>query len=373
MKIFISSARKGLEEERDCLKGLIEAAGHEPVRFEEFSAQPTPSREACLEALSGADACLILLGPRYGHTFPETGQSATHDEWVAAGNRGIPRLVYRKENVEFEPAQHAFVQKVEAYATGVFRDTFAATAELQTKIVAKLRELAATASPLVFQRLAESANLHWGLEKDGASPWTGIATPRLLLHVLPVGFQGYSGRQLEQFGTSLPSRIRGSERVSHDVSLTVSSTTDPATVHIPPSSSGSHNKPKRGTLTHVRLHKSGQLTVEASLPRDSLGWILDPDDLPQQLTELMQFIGALNLVQHEPIVVAAAVSDAASASIARFDPHQSRSSASFPPSTRTKLQTEPDESVTLAALTTGAREVATLLARMLISQRRSTT
>lgn len=44
-----------------------------------------------------------------------------------------------------------------------------------------------------------------------------------------------------------------------------------------------------------------------------------------------------------------------------------------PPSTRTTLQTEPDESVTLAALTTGAREVATLLARMLISQRRSTT
>ncbi|MET8030791.1 DUF4062 domain-containing protein [Streptomyces avermitilis] len=62
MRIFISSARKGLEEERDALDGLVRALGHTPVRFEDFSAQTTPSREACLKALETADACLFLLG-----------------------------------------------------------------------------------------------------------------------------------------------------------------------------------------------------------------------------------------------------------------------------------------------------------------------
>ncbi|MFD0456174.1 DUF4062 domain-containing protein [Streptomyces violaceoruber] len=147
MRIFISSARKGLEEERDALDGLVRALGHTPVRFEDFSAQTTPSRETCLKALSTADACLFLLGPNYGHVFPETGQSATHDEWVAAQQAGMPRLVYRKLDVTFEPSQHEFVRVVEAYATGVFRDSFRTAADLLPKVAGKIRELESGPSP----------------------------------------------------------------------------------------------------------------------------------------------------------------------------------------------------------------------------------
>src|SRR5262245_64580833 len=96
VKVFISSVRKGLEEERDSLPGLITALGHTPVRFEDFSAQATPSREACLAAVGSADVYLLLLGTNYGHVFPETGQSATHDEWVHAQRLGKRRLDYRK-------------------------------------------------------------------------------------------------------------------------------------------------------------------------------------------------------------------------------------------------------------------------------------
>ncbi|MBN7505241.1 MULTISPECIES: DUF4062 domain-containing protein [Mycobacteroides] len=48
MRVCISSARRGLEEERDALPGLISAIGHMPVCFEDFTAQTVPSREACL-------------------------------------------------------------------------------------------------------------------------------------------------------------------------------------------------------------------------------------------------------------------------------------------------------------------------------------
>ena len=40
MKLFISSVRAGLEQERDNLPGLVGALGHEPKRFEDFTAHP---------------------------------------------------------------------------------------------------------------------------------------------------------------------------------------------------------------------------------------------------------------------------------------------------------------------------------------------
>jgi hypothetical protein len=102
---MISSVRRSLEAERDALPGLILALGHQPVRFGDFSAKPHPSREACLRAVHDSDVYLLLLGPRYGHVFPETGQSATHDEFAAAQAKGIPRIVLRKTGVVLD-ARH---------------------------------------------------------------------------------------------------------------------------------------------------------------------------------------------------------------------------------------------------------------------------
>lgn len=107
MKVFISSVRSGLETERDSLPGLIMALGHEPKRFEDFGAQAMPSREACLRGVNDSDAYLLLLGPKYGHLFRETGQSATHDEWVAAVTKGMPRLVFRKTALSSRPSKRS--------------------------------------------------------------------------------------------------------------------------------------------------------------------------------------------------------------------------------------------------------------------------
>ncbi len=112
MGIFISSVRSGLEEERDALPGLVRALGHEPIRFEDFSAQSAPSRQACLDQVLASDAYLLILGPHYGTVFPETGQSPTHDEWIAAEQAGIPRFVFRKTGVDLDAEQQAFLAKL---------------------------------------------------------------------------------------------------------------------------------------------------------------------------------------------------------------------------------------------------------------------
>ncbi len=68
MRVFVSSVRVSLEQERDSLKGLIMALGHEPVMFEDFTAQPVPSREACLE---GVRSCAAYVTAATGNC-PET-------------------------------------------------------------------------------------------------------------------------------------------------------------------------------------------------------------------------------------------------------------------------------------------------------------
>ncbi|MEU6546970.1 DUF4062 domain-containing protein [Streptomyces sp. NPDC046859] len=367
MRIFISSVRKGLEEERDALPGLIRALGHTPVLFEDFTAQTTPSREACLAALDSADVCLFLLGPAYGHVFSETGQSATHDEWVAAKTAGKPRLVYRKLGVTFEDVQQDFARTVEAYATGVFRDSFHDTAELMTKVVQKVKELESGPSPLSFAPLTQPVELCWSLDEAGVEG--GVNVPLLELHVLPVGFAGYSARELAEFGTSLVDRIRRTGAVSNDVALTASSSQAHVTVSIPLTRPRRWDAARAGELVEVRLHKTGQVSLRATLPRDSMGSILDQDALPQQITALLRFTGALNLIQHERIAVAIGVSDPTLTQIDRFNPHQSRTRAELVGFGRSfTLQTEPDESTSLAALDTGAHEVAAVLARVLINQ-----
>jgi len=116
-----------LEEERDALPGIVSAIGHTPLRFEDFSAQPVPSREACMAGVASADVYLLLLGPHYGYRFPDTGQSPTHDEWTAATAAGLPRLVYRKDGVTFDADQEVFSRDIGNYASGVFYDTFIST------------------------------------------------------------------------------------------------------------------------------------------------------------------------------------------------------------------------------------------------------
>ncbi|QIS76109.1 DUF4062 domain-containing protein [Streptomyces sp. DSM 40868] len=233
------SVRKGLEEERAALRGLIRAVGHTPVLFEDFSAQTTPSRQACLDALDSADVCIFLLGPSYGHVFPETGQSATHDEWVAAKTAGKPRWVYRKLGVTFENAQQDF---------------------------------------------------------------------------------------LDQVGTSLADRIRRAGVVKNSAALTSSSSREHAIVGISVAQPR-FDAPQHGELVEVRLHKSGQVSLRATLPRDNMGSILDQDALSQQVTSLLRFSGALDLIHNERIVVAIGVSNPQMTQVDRFNPHQSRTRA----------------------------------------------
>ena len=361
VRVFISSVRRGLEEERDALPGLIMAVGHTPIRFEDFTAQPLPSREACLAGVATADAYLLLLGPNYGYRFEDTGQSPTHDEWTAATMAGMPRLVYRKTGVEFESDQEDFSRSIGDYASGVFYDSFAATPELLTKVAAKLRELDQANSPLTFVPLTEPVTITWRADFE-AHLRNSSSQSALELHVVPAGANSRRpSRIMAELADSMPTRIRESGLVSASEAL---STTRPngAVVVSMAVRSGGWNSPREPQLLGVRLGVDGQASAWATLPGDSMGAILDPAQLPEQIAELLRLVGLLRVVDTKEMAVAVGVDPVMMLSTGRVA-QLPRHSASMLSTSDRPLRVPPDEYLSSAALNVGALEVARSLSR----------
>ena len=210
MRIFISSVRRGLEVERDALPGLIRAIGHEPTRFEDFGARAEPSREACIAGVDASDAYLLLLGPHYGHRFDETGQSPTHDEWVAATTRGLWRMVFRKSAVDFDVEQEAFAREVGDYSSGVFYAEFADTADLLTKVAETIGRLANTPATLTYEPLKTAPPFAWHDDWDSQSPSRfGIRDRAFLeLHVIALDAPTRPAREMRDMPTRLVVGLR---------------------------------------------------------------------------------------------------------------------------------------------------------------------
>jgi Domain of unknown function (DUF4062) len=365
VRVFISSVRRGLEEERDALPGLVSAIGHTPVRFEDFTAQTVPSREACLAGVASADVYLLLVGPHYGHVFEDTGQSATHDEWVAATAAGLPRLVYRKSGVELDAEQAAFIAGIEDYAAGVFRDSFASTPELLTKVATKIREVAEASGPLSFAPMVEAPVVQWRqqFERSGLGPRS--SSPALEVHVFPSPSGSLSARALTQLGDALVGRIRRSGLIDDRAALGTRSTEDAVYLSLGDDAPAAWNSAVQGRMLGLRIAQSGQVSAWASLPRDNLGTILDPGELPLQIGGLLRLIGHTQAVSSPYVAIAAGVDPVKTLSIGTVS-DMPRNSAQFLLMSDQPLQVVPDESATLAALDAGASELGNMLSRRVI-------
>lgn len=119
MKVFLSSVRHGLEAERDALPGLIKAIGHEPIRFEQFTAQPVPSREACMNGVDAADAYVLLLGEHFGHVFRRQ-VSRPHLTSTSAPVSGGSHAWCSKSGVDMDTEQQTFAEAIGEYGAGSF-------------------------------------------------------------------------------------------------------------------------------------------------------------------------------------------------------------------------------------------------------------
>ena len=95
IKVFLSSTQRGLRECREAMKKAIDGLdGFTCVRMEDFGARQDTPAEFCRRKVAECDIFLGLLGPLYGSRPPDSDKSFTEIEYDAAGEAGIPRLVF---------------------------------------------------------------------------------------------------------------------------------------------------------------------------------------------------------------------------------------------------------------------------------------
>lgn len=365
MRIFISSVRRGLEVERDALPGLIKALGHEPVRFEDFSAQSAPSREACIKGVESSDAYLLILGPHYGTVFPETGQSATHDEWVAAQRAGIARYVFRKSGSTFDVEQQQFEKSLGEYGSGRFYKAFSDVSELQQAVVASIRELEAAPESLDFEPLQETIEVRWLLEEDFRNQFSSSERCLLEIHVVPIHGRPVSARLLDEVGAGLPGQVRNAGLVSAAQGVELDHFEGGVIVRSPaPSRRGGLHETHDGSLAAVLIRKSGGTTVTFRLPGDMMGSILDLNDLSRRLGSALRLAGQVDVSGADRFAIGVGITSTSMVAVGELG-RGPRNSVGMHLSSA-PLHLEPDETVSRAALDRGAGEVATMLARSLI-------
>lgn len=365
MRVFISSITRGLEEERRALAGLIQALGHEPVRFEDFGgARTEPSRQECLEAVASSDVYLLLLGPYYGHVFPETGQSATHDEFVAARSTGIPRLVYRKIGQEPEALQAEFIALVSEYTTGSWRLDFNDATDLQPLVTQAIRELESAPSPLSFEPLETPPTVTWKDDWDDNRGGWGRSDAFVELHATSLTGTPIPARRMDDLPDAIITKLRTFGALAVAAGAEVKQSDETLTVVLP-LTERRHDASTPHEFAGVRVARDGQVSVWTRLPHDHMGPMLDDFDLQEVIAEQLRVLGVLNIEDGERFALSAGIGGTLSmVSFAKPGIPRSQSTPVSP--TQQPVRIAPDESVSSAAFDTGADQVARQLTGQLL-------
>ena len=138
--MFISSLISNYGRHREAVASAARSVRCEVLRAEDFGARTDTPQQACLAAVRSSDVVVLLLGSSYGATQP-SGVSATEEEWQEAVREQKPVLVFVEQVEGREPRQQQFVDEVQQWATGRFRDSFTTSDELREKVTAELHDL----------------------------------------------------------------------------------------------------------------------------------------------------------------------------------------------------------------------------------------
>lgn len=358
----MSSVKRGLEEERRALPGLIRALGHEPVMFEDFGAQLDPSRESCLDGVASSDVYLLLLGPHYGYRFPETDQSATHDELIEARRKGTDTVVFRKEGISPDPDQAAFISQVGDYARGAFWDDYADVPDLLTKVTSAIRRLESVPSPLTYEPLSTPPVVVWKDEWDTGSGWGhGHEHTYIELHVAPLDGSPWSSRQIRLLPDALIGSLRTFGAVPMAAGVEPITTDEHITITVPERDQPSHGHDAPAQFRGIRIARSGQVSVWTTLPRAQIGAHVNDHVLISIITDQLRLAGALNVLTGDRFAISVGLAGSMMISVSP------NSATSFGLGNDRPIRITPDESVSSAALNLGAPEIATSLARRLLA------
>ena len=291
MKVFISSVTYRLKDERANLPPLLRVVGYDPLRFEDFPAPDASSRAACLAGIDAADTYVLLLGPRYGDPFPDSGMSPTHEEFETARRRGIPILVFVKNTDEpDDPQQADFKRLAGHYVDGRFWKTFDGPMDLNIAVVEALKALPAPGAPLRLQPVTQPPDVPW-LHAAGLRP-REVDAPVLEIHLLPVPPGGpISATALAAAAKSLARDLRDTGLVPEDQPLTVGSDNHRAWAYRPAETTHHRGNSVVGRTDQAwrgaAVTAAGGATAWLSLPRDMFGTLVSRESLHRDIAAML--------------------------------------------------------------------------------------
>jgi hypothetical protein len=295
LKVMMSSVRRGgLGPVRDAVRPLLDALGYVPIRFEDETTQPVPSRAVCVGMVKRTDIYMLLLGAEYGDPMPDTGLAPTAEEWAIARHEGKPIVVFEQAGIQAEPRQADFIREVEAYSTGVFRGTFSDTADLLGKLRAALGAAAATIQPMRPRRLAEPVAIPWRPENRDRGRVGGAA---LETHLVPIGgverLQASAFRQIaRQLGRD--GRDAGLFEEGDPLVFPVGEEAVAAEL-----GEGTRNRAAGISITPERV-----ITVWEALPTQVLGAVYDEGQIASRVARDVRLAAGLDLLGCDEVVVA---------------------------------------------------------------------
>lgn len=373
MIVFISSVRRGLEDERDYLPALLKASGHEPRRFEDFSAQPVPSRDACLAGVEAAEVYLLLLGQHYGEPIPDTGKAPTEEEFTVAKRRGMPILVFRKTGNVADERQRDFIERVGEYQRGRFWEEFRGNGDLAVAVLGALRKVAEESTPLRWEPVDTEPVVRWRADRPSLADGTAGYVPVLEAHLAAV-----TARPVLPVSVLAPLASRLG-RAGRDAGLF----TEAASVDLGSDTNGAWAKScsdmtrrawdqvTRGGPSGVAVDRDGSVIAFKPLARDTLGALVNQPYLAAELEPMLR-------LGHEALP--SGVTEFAPAAglepitqVMEGDPADvgHRNSSGMRMSTSGPVHTTADTKVAAAALPAAIPEIARELAARILAELRT--
>jgi hypothetical protein len=295
VKVFISSVRYRLGDERDALPPFLSLFDHQGLRFEDFTSKNASSRAACLAGVAAADVYVLLLGPKYGDPYPDSGLSPTAEEFAAARNSGMPILVFNKTTDEpDEPKQAEFKAEVGHYVNGRFWKSFKDPLSLNQAVGAALKEMPTPGRPLRLQPITAALSVPWLDEIPALRP-RDVSAPVLELHMLPVGISAISGAgALGAASKALGRDARITGFIADSEPLQVGSDNDRAwAVRAPETKHHRSNSPVGWTEEAWRgatVNAGGAASAWISLPTDMFGSLVDTATAHQHVATMLALI-----------------------------------------------------------------------------------
>jgi hypothetical protein len=310
VRVFISSVTYALGDERAALAALLRVVPpYEPSRFEDFTASGRTPREACLAGVEACDVYVLLLGPRYGQPFADSGVAPTEEEFILARRLGKEILVFVKESDEpDEPRQAVFKRQVQDYVGGRFRASFTDPLSLNEAVMAALAEVRARPRSLTWVPISTTPALNRRWDQPALQEG-GLSAPVLDVYLVPVAAPPLLASRLQALPAALARRSREQGFFREEDALRVGESGGLAWAWAPDSRRPGTDLFDRQEHTYrgVAVYRTGQVSAFEALPTDFMGALVDDDDLRRRSTGLLRLAGACLDDRAETVAVAAAL------------------------------------------------------------------